>query len=1318
MKTNFFFGILLYFILHLQANAALNGTYTIDPSASASSTNYLNFRSAISDLSNGTRLDGGVPNGIGVSGAVIFNVANGTYNEQITLNNIPSTTAARFILFQSASGNPSLVQLNFTASSAANNFTVNFNGANFIKFKNITISALGLTFGRAVVINNNSSNDSFFNVRFVGAKALINNNNMALVGSYGTLKYDNWCFDACQFINGSYGSYMKSRPIANTSLTTLGLTYKNCRFLNQYAYGIYNTEMNGVKIINNIITSNSINNSFVGVFNYSIMVLADANRTLIAGNRIYGTIGGYGIFNSSLGDLSTVTAARRPLIANNMIQIGVGNNPSVGIRVSGDNGSDYYHNSVNITSTNTSSSSAAAYFESAFTNTVSVVNNSFYSSNGSPALFVSNDPTNGLPRFTPMNYNNISSTGTNMAFYGGTPSTTLAAWQTLVSREANSVSVDPFYSSNSDLHSNQTAMNNAGLINSLVSTDFDGQARCPIGGCPGATSNPDIGADEFILIPRDASISDVVSPTTICTGSGATNVLVNLKNLGTNNLTSADIQWSVNGVVQPTYAWSGNLTQGQIAASLNLGSFNFVLANNEIKVWTANISPGPDQNISNDTLYFYPNSILKGTYTIGGATPDFISFTDAVSTLMNLGVCGDVTFNVRQGTYPEKIQINAYSGASAANFVTFQADPANTSAVILTDNTNTAAGNNYTLNLNGVSYIQFRNLTLNNTSTGAFTSVLRFTGTQDSVIFKNNIINGVTTTVSSTDRSVINHDVGGSNMIKRFVLDGNQINNGAYGLYLEGNSAASASTFESKNYIINNRFNNQSYFSIFTQFQRSLKISGNTIDMGATTHTSSHAISCRSCDTFFIEKNTIRRFGQYGLYIAVGNYQFGTGNAYSTIINNMIGGLHTNTSASGIYIQAGSNRNIRIYHNSVSVNSSAYGLFMQQTNAGHYENIDIRNNSFANFGTGQAAYFYFSTGTPFSINYNNYFSNGGAFYQIAFTTFNSGSPNGGSPTYNANSKNGNPNYSNNLTNLRAIYSTQLSNCGQNLASVTSDIQGDVRPLSPSAIVDIGADEFNIPVFDAAITSIQTPLGFCPTTAGATNIFVTLQNVAATTLTSAKIRFAIDGVVQTTYNWSGSLTQGQSQSGINIGSYTFLPSNTSIKVWVFDPNNVPDENNTNDTFTSPLQSMLSGVYTIGGITPDYINFTQAFAALNTNGVCGSVIFNVRQGTYTEKVALSTILGASASNYITFRADPINTADVILTNDGTSVAAIADDFVLKLDGTSFIEFRGLTISNSSTGSFRSVIRCMGTQDSIVFRNNILTSTTQQQRYQLLK
>jgi hypothetical protein len=115
--------------------------------------------------------------------------------------------------------------------------------------------------------------------------------------------------------------------------------------------------------------------------------------------------------------------------------------------------------------------------------------------------------------------------------------------------------------------------------------------------------NDDFGLDQVSVGPppaNDAGISAIVSPASSVSG-GNLPVKVNIKNYGTSNLVSASIHWSVNGVNQTTYPWTGNLASNAIDDSINLGNYNFVSGSYFVKAWTQNPNGLTDGDIMNDT---------------------------------------------------------------------------------------------------------------------------------------------------------------------------------------------------------------------------------------------------------------------------------------------------------------------------------------------------------------------------------------------------------------------------------------------------------------------------------------------------------------------------------------------------------------------------------------------------------------------------------------------------------------------------------------------------------------------------------------------
>jgi hypothetical protein len=121
----------------------------------------------------------------------------------------------------------------------------------------------------------------------------------------------------------------------------------------------------------------------------------------------------------------------------------------------------------------------------------------------------------------------------------------------------------------------------------------------------GGTNPTDIGIDdvEIGMIPNDdAGILSFVSPGLILSGITDT-VKVILKNFGGNLLSSAQVNWSVNGVAQTSYSWNGALPSLGASGVINLGAFTFPNGLiSTIKVWTSSPNGNTDSDPVNDTL--------------------------------------------------------------------------------------------------------------------------------------------------------------------------------------------------------------------------------------------------------------------------------------------------------------------------------------------------------------------------------------------------------------------------------------------------------------------------------------------------------------------------------------------------------------------------------------------------------------------------------------------------------------------------------------------------------------------------------------------
>src|SRR5690606_32123222 len=110
------------------------------------------------------------------------------------------------------------------------------------------------------------------------------------------------------------------------------------------------------------------------------------------------------------------------------------------------------------------------------------------------------------------------------------------------------------------------------------------------------------------------------------------------------------------------------------------------------------------------------------------SSPDYATLTDAVNDLNSNGVSGPVTFNIRSGTYPEKVSIDKFSGASAVNRVTFKSET-NNPADVLIQSSSSSTTDNYVIKLNSAEYVTLRSLTIENTGSGTYTACVNLAGT-------------------------------------------------------------------------------------------------------------------------------------------------------------------------------------------------------------------------------------------------------------------------------------------------------------------------------------------------------------------------------------------------------------------------------------------------------------------------------------------------------------------------------------------------------------------------------------------------------------
>ncbi len=179
----------------------------------------------------------------------------------------------------------------------------------------------------------------------------------------------------------------------------------------------------------------------------------------------------------------------------------------------------------------------------------------------------------------------------------GTNQTTLAAWQAATTEDAASISVDPLFTSATDLHIPMgSPLVNAGA-DVMVTTDFDGQTR---------DAMRDIGADEFV----------VLVPGTLAFSSATYNVNENVMG-GTVTLTVSRTSGS-DGAVSVNYATSDGTATGSVAC---VGSADYFSTSGTLMFANGETSKTFTVAICDDAV-FEGNETFSSTLTgaTGGAT--------------------------------------------------------------------------------------------------------------------------------------------------------------------------------------------------------------------------------------------------------------------------------------------------------------------------------------------------------------------------------------------------------------------------------------------------------------------------------------------------------------------------------------------------------------------------------------------------------------------------------------------------------------------------------------------------------------------------
>ncbi len=226
-------------------------------------------------------------------------------------------------------------------------------------------------------------------------------------------------------------------------------------------------------------------------------------------------------------------------------------------------------------------------------------------------------------------------------------------------------------------------------------------------------------------------------------------------------------------------------------------------------------------------------------------------------------------------------------------------------------------------------------------------------------------------------------------------------------------------------------------------------------------------------------------------------------------------------------------------------------------------------------------------------------------------------------------------------------------------------------------------------------------GMIPIDPGVNAVKLRIRNYAPKPLTSVQVNWAVNGVNQTPYYWTGSLAALDS-TDVTVGYYDFGTANLpfNIKGWTSNPNGYPDDNPNNDERTVEVyKALAAGTYTIGGRNPDFIDIIDFISYINYWGIAGPVNMLIRPGTYDAGITLQP--RGSRQSPLTFQSFTGRNDDVIIQNTPSSPD---NNFVFQFDRYNGVTFKNVTLVNNSC-SFGTIIKMVGGNRDITFDNCIL-------------
>ena len=423
-----------------------------------------------------------------ITGAVTFNILPGTYDEQVVIDSVNRVVLESPIIFQSQSGNPEDVVWGYSLQSNSSNYVVLLQNVSHLTFRNLSFKALNQSAGRLIGLGINTNNITIENNICIGVNTSSSSTGYAIINS-SDVALDSISIRNNKFEFGSYAIRLDCNSVTGSVVVV-----QNNDCVSQSAHSILLDNIIDVKILKNRIDISNGSGYAVGLIALQPPITVIENKIL---SKNYG-----------LAFSSSNSTGERGLIANNFILVTVESSAIApyGLRLNStsDMKVDVYYNTIRIVG-DLLQNTTGIYVGIGNTSSQYFKNNIII--NEADGLVINN-----LSPGTISNYNDLYTTGATLVKWINVNYPDLSSYQTATSQDLNSISADPLFVDDDDLHiKSGSPVDGKGTPLTEVPRDIDNQLR--------SLTVPDIGADEYtaqrIIIKRKNKLNKTILPLTI-----------------------------------------------------------------------------------------------------------------------------------------------------------------------------------------------------------------------------------------------------------------------------------------------------------------------------------------------------------------------------------------------------------------------------------------------------------------------------------------------------------------------------------------------------------------------------------------------------------------------------------------------------------------------------------------------------------------------------------------------------------------------------------------------------------------------------------